>query len=72
MEKKELQLLFEKIMGVPVNERISVIASAQLKMQLKMLIAISMIFEKVNIQELINLYIKKGGSKKDIEEFLKK
>jgi hypothetical protein len=72
MEKKELQLLFEKIMGVPVNERISIIASAQLKMQLKMLIAISMIFEKVNIQELINLYIKKGGSKKDIEEFLKK
>jgi len=70
--ESELQQHFRKLMGVPVNERISVVASAQLKMQLKMLLAISKIFEKINIQELIDLYIKKGGSKKDIEDFLKK
>jgi hypothetical protein len=72
MAKGELQQHFEKIMSVPINAPVKVIASAQLKMQLKMLLAISMIFEKVKIQEVLDLYIKFGGNKKDIETFLKK
>jgi len=72
MEKGELQRHFEKIMAAQMNERISVIASAKLKLQLKMLLGISKIFEKVDIKEVFKLYEERGGDKRDIEAFLRR
>jgi len=67
----ELQSHFEKLMAVPIDEEVNVVASKQLKLELKMLLAVSKIFEKVNIQEIFDIYEQKGGSRKEIEAFLK-
>jgi len=66
----ELQRHFEKIMAVPENEMVRVTATKQIKLELKMLLGISKMFEKIDIKELLQLYIKKGGSKEDIKQFL--
>ena len=70
--KGDLQNHFRVLMAVPINEKVPVIATESLKMELKMLLGISKIFEKVSIPELLELYEKKGGSKRDIEAFLRR
>lgn len=69
--EKELQKHFEKLMAVPIDTEIKVVASKQIKLELKMLLAISKMFEKININDLFKLYEERGGSKKDIETFLR-
>lgn len=70
--KGDLQNHFQVLMAVPINKRVNVTATESLKLELKMLLGISKIFEKVSVPELLEIYEKKGGSKKDIENFLRR
>jgi hypothetical protein len=69
--KGDLQRHFQILMALPINGRVTVTATESLKMELKMLLGISKIFEKVSVPKLLEIYEKKGGSKKDIENFLR-
>ena len=68
----ELEKLFKLIFDSGNGERLKFKVTHLLKKEINSLEIISHCLEKVTIPELLELYYSKGGSKKEIELFLKK
>lgn len=68
----EIKKLFKQIFDTENDERLTFKVTHILKKEINSLEIISHCFEKVTIEDLLELYYRKGGSKKEIEIFLKK
>lgn len=66
----ELEVLFNRIFNVKDGTYIKIKITRKLKEEIKMLELLSEILKKLNIKELLDIYEKRGGNKKDLEKLL--